>query len=184
MTTTITPGAQLTEAIMGSELLPFTGAHRGLLLEGIAINDFGRNALATQTELAPSTVANHIAYMHILIGTRSVGQILHKTFEALGQEGIDAASVNSGLRELSPLTVPKEQLTLPEGPLSALEAVIASGSVVDAHDVLFRSVATVRNQVSTMYQRLEELGLSSSRTAPAAYLTLRKLDILPRVKHV
>lgn len=116
--------------------------------------------------------------MHRQLGTHSVAQLLHTTFSAITQSELTAQEVNQGLRSLHPITGNPEPLSLSE--VDAVATVATEGSCQAAALLLGKTEKTLRNQLAESYAKLGPEKYYWS--LPIAYLTLRKLDILPLSK--
>ena len=149
---------------------------RQTILAGIIENDFSREALSNRLQLVTGTVRSRMRTIHQRLGTKSAAQVLDTVFSTLAYELSDA-EINQGLRDIKSPEV--SDISLFQVEVDAIRFTASAGSCKDAAIILGKTEGTVRNQLAETYDRLCATTPKYLRSLPLAYLTLRKLDILP-----
>lgn len=171
------PDNPLVEAICESPALDLQSQQRQTILAGIIENDFSREALSNRLQLVTGTVRSRMRTIHQRLGTKSAAQVLDTVFSTLAVHELSDAEINQGLRDIKSPEV--SDISLFQVEVDAIRFTASAGSCKDAAIILGKTEGTVRNQLAETYDRLCATTPKYLRSLPLAYLTLRKLDILP-----
>lgn len=168
------PDVELVRRLRTDEFLTLRSSEREVYIGSLVLGSMDRGNLARYLNITRSTVANHHEAMYRKLDCTSGSQLLATVFDAIKDESFTDAHINSELRVIG--GKPHSQIHITPRQIEVIDTTVKSGSTKVAASELGIATSTVRNLLATAY---DNFYVEGPRLLPTAYLTLRKLDILP-----